>query len=74
MFEKKKESEQEPFELHYDKVAEYVFECLVDAGYAPSGDEVLDIADIVFNFAVDLHIQLGGETEYRFIDEEGETD
>lgn len=74
MFKKRKAPEMKTFELHYDDVAEHVFTCLIDMGYAPNEDELFDIADIVFDFAVNLHLQLGGETEIRYVDSEGETD
>lgn len=64
MFKRKKKNETKVFELHYDTVANYVFERLVDMGYAPTEDETLDMADMVFDFVLNLHVQMGGTTEF----------
>lgn len=47
--------------LNYDDLAEYMFSSLVELGYAPEGDEVLDITDIVYDFAIQLVASFGIE-------------
>lgn len=47
--------------LDYDDLAEYMFSSLVELGYAPEGDEVLDITDIVYDFAIQLVASFGIE-------------
>lgn len=48
--------EQQPqtLEVKYDDVADVVFERLVDLGYAPESDEVLDVSDIVFEILISI--------------------
>jgi hypothetical protein len=43
------------------EIEEYLFECLIRLGYAPSKDEMDDLADIIFQFIVDF---LGAEEEF----------
>lgn len=45
--------------LDYNNLAEYMFSSLVELGYAPDGDEVLDITDIVYDFAIQLVASFG---------------
>jgi hypothetical protein len=65
--------EQEQFDmaLNYEDLAEYIYEQLIDLGYAPDSDEVLDIADFMMDFiimllssgGVELYIMTEGEDE-----------
>jgi hypothetical protein len=32
--------------IAYNEVADYLFDSLLDLGYAPEGDEILDLADM----------------------------
>lgn len=38
------------------EIAEYIWDKLLDKGYVPESDEVLDLAEIMFNFLVDKGI------------------
>lgn len=47
--------------LNYDHVAEYVYANLIDLGYVPTEDEVLDLADILYDFVLMLLPMFGIE-------------
>jgi hypothetical protein len=53
--------EEKEFSLDFETVCEYVFERLTERGYVPESDELLDVADIVMDFTLSLHIAMGGE-------------
>lgn len=54
--------------LNYNDVAEYVYVNLIDLGYVPTEDEVLDIADILYDFMLMLLPMFG--IEVHIFDEE----
>lgn len=56
--------------LSYDDVADYVFEGLVDLGYVPESDEVLDIADLFFDFILQFMANSGVQVLLMVEDEE----
>jgi hypothetical protein len=58
----------------YDEVAQHLFESLVEMGYAPAEDEILDITDIVMDLILHFHLMMGGEVEMMVIEEDFEED
>lgn len=44
-------------------IAKYVYAELIQYGYVPSTDEVLDLAEIMFNFLIDLGVMSDGGYE-----------
>jgi hypothetical protein len=66
------EEEEKVFRLDYDDVATRLFESLVDLGYAPGEDELLDLADVVMDIYIDLHIQMGGTVDVVIIEDDEE--
>lgn len=60
------------YELDYDDVAEYVYENLIDLGYTPDSDEVLDIADMMFDFIIMMFSSNGAQVVIMTEDEDGE--
>jgi hypothetical protein len=57
------ENEKKVFEVNYDDIAQYLFEALVEDGYAPGEDELLDFADIVMDLLLYVHLETGGTAE-----------
>lgn len=49
--------------IYESDIAKYLFMHLIKYGYVPSSDEVLDIAEIFFNFLVDLGVMEDGGYE-----------
>lgn len=47
---------EEILSVSEQSIAEYVYTQLLEYGYAPESDEVLDIAEIVFDFLLGLNI------------------
>lgn len=37
-------------------IAKYIYAELIQYGYVPAADEVLDLAEIMFNFLIDLGV------------------
>lgn len=64
--------EKKDFLLTYDDVALHLFESLVDDGYAPSEDELLDLTDIVMDLIMHVHLMTGGTVDLLVSDEDGE--
>jgi hypothetical protein len=62
------------FQLNYDDLAEHIYTELIDLGYAPEGDEVLDIADFMMDFILNLFANAGVEMYMLEDDTEGEDD
>lgn len=48
------------FELRYDDVAQALWESLVDKGYVPTGEEMMDFTDIVMDMILQFHMLTGG--------------
>lgn len=46
----------EPIIISSEEIADYLYKKLVEDGYAPSSDEILDLADYVFEFFIDFGI------------------
>lgn len=44
------------FQVHQDDIADYIFEKLVERGYAPTEDESFELADIVFDLLIELGV------------------
>lgn len=58
--------EQQPqaFYLNYNDVADHIFQRLLDLGYVPESDEVLDLSDIIFEFLVTFIAATGAEMQF----------
>lgn len=63
---------QYDLKLSYDELANHIFTSLINLAYVPGEDEVLDIADIVFEFIFDMLIDAGIELHAISELEEGE--
>lgn len=61
------------FILNYDAVAQHLFESLIDDGYAPGEDEILDLTDIVMDLILHFHLMTGGQID-MLVSEESEDD
>lgn len=51
--------EEKGFALHYDDVAQYLFEALTGEGYVPETDELLDLTDIVVDLILTISMTTG---------------
>ena len=56
---KKKKEEPKVLHLDYNDVANYVYNNLIDLGYVPTEDEVLDVADIMYDFTLQFANLMG---------------
>lgn len=45
--------------VSYDDVAQYMFESLVELGYAPDGEEMLDLTDLICNYILSMFHEVG---------------
>jgi hypothetical protein len=52
------------------QIAKYLYSRLVQDGYAPAADEVLDLAEYVFDFLIEMSYIQGIEMEVEEIEEE----
>lgn len=62
--------EQFDMVLDFDDVAEYVHGSLIELGYVPTSDETLAIADIMFNFIIQLMAHTGAQVTIMEEEEE----
>lgn len=51
--------EEKGFALHYDDVAQYLFEALTGEGYVPETDELLDLTEIVIDLILTISLTTG---------------
>lgn len=69
---KKKKEEPKVLHLDYNDVANYVYNNLIDLGYVPTEDEVLDVADIMYDFTLQFANLMGIPMVIEEIEEEWE--
>ena len=52
------------FIISEEGIAEYIFAALIEYGYVPESDEILDLAEIIFEYVIQLLDLIGftGET------------
>lgn len=64
--------EQHAMQLNYKDVAECVFQKLIELGYVPVSDEVLDISDIVFEMVINVIASTGANIIFMSESEDGD--
>lgn len=68
--EEEKGLPQFDFEFSEAAIAEFMYNDLIELGYAPTTDEVFDIAEIVFAYIVEMFCSMGIFDIYIGEDEE----